>query len=88
MAEAARQAPAGLAPTLVGVMGVTFEAFADGALFGLLGWLLAAAFDAYHLAGQMVGVFAMLTALTVIHRPPPALLLWRRTEEDARPAGR
>ena len=33
MAEAARQTPAGPAPTLVGVMGVTIEAFVEGALW-------------------------------------------------------
>ncbi|MHC5005258.1 MAG: O-antigen ligase family protein, partial [Planctomycetota bacterium] len=61
---------AGLLASIVAV-GVV-RAWREGTVWALLSWLLAAAFDAYHLAGQMFGVWALLLVLTMPGRPPPA----------------
>jgi hypothetical protein len=43
--------------------------YADGLLLGTLALLIGAVFDAYHLAGQLVGVFALLIVATIPNRP-------------------
>ena len=43
--------------------------YADGVFFALLGWLIAATFDASHLNGQMFGMFAVFITVTLPMRP-------------------
>lgn len=44
--------------------------YADGTFFALVGWLVGANFDAYHLNGHLFGLFWFLAAITMTHRLP------------------
>lgn len=44
--------------------------YADGTLFALVGWLVGANFDAYHLNGHLFGLFWFIAALTLADRLP------------------
>jgi O-antigen ligase len=44
--------------------------FSEGTALVLLSWLIAAMFDAYHLAGQMFALFAFLLVAVIPFRPP------------------
>jgi len=56
--------------------------FAAGSFYALLAWLLAGCFDAVHLSGEMLGVFAALVTVTLPTRPQ-ALVKWTRNVELA-----
>lgn len=42
----------------------------DGTLFALVGWLIGAQFDCYHLNGHLFGLFAVFVAVTLAPRLP------------------
>jgi O-antigen ligase len=44
--------------------------FSEGTALVMLSWLIAAVFDAYHLAGQMFALFAFLLVAVIPFRPP------------------
>jgi O-antigen ligase len=42
--------------------------YVDGTLYALVGWLIGAQFDCYQLAGNMLGLFTFIVALTLPHQ--------------------
>jgi O-antigen ligase len=56
--------------------------YAAGTFFAILGWLLAGLFDAVHLNGQMLGVFAAMVTITLPTRPAARIGRKKAQEEQ------